>query len=127
MKARLILLIAAAMLFTAGCTANESAPAVRTEQEAAEMINKGENMRRPTDTVGSGAMRLEYSKEKPLFVLVETQDEAEKIAADYGIELVDFASGVASYYTDKDPAELIKWGEEQGFPPLEINYMSYTN
>ena len=91
------------------------------------MINKGENMRRPTDTVGSGAMRLEYSKEKPLFALVETQDEAEKIAADYGIELVDFASGVASYYTDKDPAELIKWGEEQGFPPLEINYMSYTN
>ena len=120
MKKRLLLLIiAAALIFTVGCGAGESIPVENTEQEETEMPD--------VDFYSTNipSKPLEYSEEEPLFALAETQDVAEKIASDYGIELVSFSSGVATYYTDKDLSELIRWGKEQGFAPLEINYTSH--
>ena len=120
MKKRLVLLIiAAALIFTVGCGASESIPVENTEQEETEMPG--------VDFYSTNipSKPLEYSEEEPLFALAETQEVAEKIASDYGIELVSFSSGVATYYTDKDLSELIRWGKEQGFAPLEINYTSH--
>lgn len=126
MKKRLMLLIiAAALIFTVGCGANEKIPIENTEQEETETNNTDIYSPSMSGDIAVPSNPMEYSKEEPLFALVETQDAAEKIASDYGIELVDFSSGVATYYTDKDPSELINWGKEQGFAPLEINYTSH--
>ncbi len=127
MKKWLILLITIALIFIAGCGASESIPTENTEQEESEMFNGNFNIQEPSEFLNGGASDFDYSKEEPLFALVKTQDAAEKIASDYGIELVVFSSGVATYYTDKDLSELIRWGKEQGFAPLEINYTSYAD
>lgn len=54
-----------------------------------------------------------------------TREEAEKIAELYGITLVEYSGKVAVYDTKQSPQELIKLGEERGYPPLSINY-SYS-
>ena len=126
MKKRfMLLIIAAALVFTVGCGANESVPAENTEQEETETNNTDIYSPSMSGGIAVPSNPMGYSEEEPLFALVETQDAAEKIASDYGIELVNFSSGVATYYTDKDLTELIRWGKEQGFAPLEINYTSH--
>ncbi len=126
MKKRLVLLIiAAALIFTAGCGASESIPVENIEQEKNEMYKADVYSPSMSGNIAIPSNPMEYSEEEPLFALAETQDAAEKIASDYGIELVGFSSGVATYYTDKDLSELIRWGKEQGFAPLEINYTTH--
>lgn len=61
--------------------------------------------------------------ENQLMALVETEDEAEVIAEQYGIELVSFADGVAAFRTEEDPHEVIARGEENGFTQLYLNYV----
>lgn len=56
-----------------------------------------------------------------LTALVSSQEEAEKTAALYGIELQSFSDGVAVYSTGKDPGELNRLGEANGFPLLTPN------
>ena len=63
------------------------------------------------------------SEEAPLRALVETQEEAERLAAQYGIELVSCEDGIALYQTEEDPYAVIARGEEYGYPPLSINYV----
>lgn len=121
MKRALILCLIAVMILMAGCTTEAGTASKSTESEAAGMSEVSGNQ------VGGNMTVLEYDKDKPLFALVESQEVAEKIAEDYGIELVEYSLGVASFRTDKDLAELIEWGKEQGFAPLEINYISSTN
>lgn len=58
-----------------------------------------------------------------LMALVETEDEAQEIAKQYGIELVSFSEGVATYKTEEDPNEVITRGEENGYPPIYINHV----
>ena len=124
-KRLMLLIIAAALVFTVGCGASESVPAENIKQEEREMQNTDVYSPSMPGNIAIPSNPMEYSEDEPLFALVETQDAAEKIASDYGIELVDFSSGVATYYTDKDLSELIRWGKEQGFAPLEINYTSH--
>lgn len=61
------------------------------------------------------------AEEQPLMAMVETEDEAEKIAEQYGIELVSFSDGVAVYQTDEKIADVIDRGREQGYPQLYMN------
>lgn len=58
-----------------------------------------------------------------LMALVETEDEAQEIAKQYGIEFVSFSEGVATYKTEEDPSEVIARGEENGYPPIFMNYV----
>lgn len=109
MKKTIIFLLIVLMLMTAGCGAEKTV-----------VYNK------ETDSADNGPVR-EYSKDKPLFALAETEEEARKIADDYGIEFVEFSYGVASFNTDKDLGELIEWGKEQGLPLLEINYITHID
>lgn len=64
-------------------------------------------------------------KEIELIALAENQQEAEKIAELYGIELSSFSDGVAVYITDKDPQELTELGEINGYPALSVNNSYY--
>ena len=57
-----------------------------------------------------------------LIASVQTREEAEKIAALYGIELVDFAAPAALYATEEDPQTVIQRGMDNGWPLLEINH-----
>lgn len=75
----------------------------------------------PAPPAAPPALQDEISQEAPLICTAETQEEAEAIAARYDITLVEFADGVASFYTEKDPRALIRMGQEQGWPPLELN------
>lgn len=52
----------------------------------------------------------------------ETREVAEEIAALYGITLLNYEYKVATYETDKNPHQLIKMGQEKGYPVIEINY-----
>lgn len=60
-------------------------------------------------------------EEQPLMAMVETEEEAEKIAEQYGIEMVSFSDGVAVYQTDEKLADVLARGREQGYPQLYLN------
>ena len=60
-----------------------------------------------------------------LLCLCETEKEAQDIADMYGIELVKFSYGVATFHAD-DPEQVIALGQEKGYPALELNGMMHT-
>ena len=78
----------------------------------------------PTRTSPTGEPGPLYSEEAPLIGAAETREEAEKIADLYGITLVDFSHGAALYHTDEDPREVIRRGQENGWPELTLNYVA---
>ena len=73
-------------------------------------------------TVPTGDAGPLYDESCPLIGTAETQEEAEEIAALYGITLVAHSHGAALYQTDEDPWEVIRRGRENGWPELTINY-----
>ncbi len=72
-------------------------------------------------TFSSGNLNGDIVGGSELTCLADSREEAEEIAKSYGIELVHFSSGVASFHTDGDPADVIKRGKEQGLKELSIN------
>lgn len=60
--------------------------------------------------------------ENSLMSAAETEEEAREIAEQYGIEFVSFENGFALYHTEEDPFEVIARGEENGYPPLSVNF-----
>lgn len=58
-----------------------------------------------------------------LIASAQTREEAEQIAALYGIALVDFQAPLALYRTEEDPDEVIRRGEQMGWPRLEKNHV----
>ena len=73
-------------------------------------------------TVSSDIQEVTDGEE--LLCLVDSKEEAQKIADQYGIELVNFGYGVATFHTDQDPNEVIKMGLEKGYPELSLNGVS---
>ena len=67
---------------------------------------------------------IQYSETEPLMCSAETQEEAEAIAGQYGIELVEFSYGVATFFTEEDPREVIQRGIDNGWPELSLNRVS---
>lgn len=63
-------------------------------------------------------------KGSELMCLAEDRDEAEKTAEQYGIELVDFSYGVATFHTDEDLNTVIRKGKKNGWKELSINHYS---
>lgn len=53
----------------------------------------------------------------------ETEEEAQEIAEQYGIELISFENGLALYHTEEDPFEVIARGQENGYPQLSMNFI----
>lgn len=64
---------------------------------------------------------VSFSQEEPLMAEVESREEAEEIAELYGITLVRYDTRLATFYTQEDPLEVIRRGEEQGWPQLSLN------
>ena len=57
---------------------------------------------------------VSFSQEEPLMA-------EEEIAEVYGITLVRYDTRLATFYTQEDPLEVIRRGEEQGWPQLSLN------
>ena len=77
----------------------------------------------PTVTAPADETGVLYSEEAPLIAAAQTWEEAEEIGALYGITLVDFSHGVALYHTEEDPRDVIRRGQENGWPELTLNYI----
>ena len=67
------------------------------------------------------SLPAEYSAEEPLMCSAESREEAEAIAEQYDITLVNFSHGVATFYTEEKPVEVIQRGIEKGWPELSLN------
>lgn len=101
MKAILILLLIVAVILC-GCQREQVKP-LPDEADSPELP--------PVDPDGQ------------LLCLTESLQEAEEIAALYGIELVSHADGLAVYHTEEDPRDVISRGAEKGWPELSMNYL----
>ena len=62
-----------------------------------------------------------------LYCLADSQEEAGEIADLYGIELVDFDLGVATFHTEEDPGAVIQRGKENGWRSLSLNGTNHLN
>ena len=91
-------------LLLCGC----AKPEMQIETEAPEL------------TQSTGDM-LDMYVENELLALVDGPEQAQQIAELYGIELVEYSDGLARYYTEEDLAQLIRLGEEKGWPKLHYN------
>ncbi|MCI9315064.1 MAG: hypothetical protein HFI57_08830 [Lachnospiraceae bacterium] len=58
-----------------------------------------------------------------LMAAAETEEEAKEIAEQYGIEFVSFENGIALFYTEESPFEVIARGQENGYAQLSINFV----
>lgn len=56
-----------------------------------------------------------------LMALVSSEDEAQEVAVQYGIILVSYGQGVATYHTEEDPAAVVQRGRDNGWTPLAVN------
>ena len=56
-----------------------------------------------------------------LMALVSSEDEARAVAGQYGIILVTYGQGVATYHTEEDPAAVVQRGRDNGWTPLAVN------
>ena len=65
----------------------------------------------------------EAEEGRELMAGVSSREEAEEIALLYGIELVDCSEYIACFHTEEDLGEVINRGKENGWPPLEINFV----
>lgn len=77
----------------------------------------------PTADIGDKVSIRIPIADDPLVADVGTQEEAQKIAEQYGITLVSYGNGIATYQTDEDPYEVIARGEKNGYPQLSINFV----
>lgn len=64
-----------------------------------------------------------YADGRELIASVKSQEEAQELAELYGIELVKFQSGVASFHTEENPVNVIARGEANDWPRLELNHL----
>ncbi len=77
--------------------------------------------------VSGTSVSAEVVSGSELLMLAEDRNEAENVAEMYGIELVDYSYGVATFHTEEDPSAVIARGRENGWPALELNSMVYLD
>lgn len=111
MKQILILILAAALLLC-GCHAVENeVPPSRATQPTQPLPSDRTEPPQPDDVSADGQ----------LMGKAETVEAAEETASLYGIALVRYNHGIAVYHTEEDPEEVIRRGEENGWPQLYLN------
>ena len=138
-----ILIMGVSLLALAGCGSAQPAPAEPTPSpdmaqksdvasfDAAQTPEAGSTSdAAQTPEAGSTSDAIEVqgvsgksddTKESQLCGLAESEEEAKKIAELYGIELVDYSYGLATFHTDEDPQKIIDEGVEKGYPQLTLN------
>lgn len=57
-----------------------------------------------------------------LMCAAESREEAQALAEQYGIALVDYRNGLATFYTEEDPRDVIRRGKDNGWQELSLNH-----
>ena len=104
-----LLLLAAAVLVGCG---KSTAPEEQTAPTGTAVQETSVTLQTAPDTVRADGQ---------LIASAETREEAQAIADQYGITLVDWGYGGAKFYTVEDPREVIRRGQEKGWPELYPN------
>lgn len=112
-------LLLSALLLLCGCDRTAEDEGNRP-QPTPPVLHTQEPAPRPTPTASPETPEGPVPGEE-LLCLTESEEEAKAIAEQYGIELVRFEYGVATFHTERDPAELIAEGREQGWAELSVN------
>ena len=73
---------------------------------------------------GAGKYKPDVAAGEELMALVSSEEEAQEVAEQYGIELVTFAQGVATYHTEEDPGTVVRRGRENGWHALAVNHVN---
>ena len=76
-----------------------------------------------TAVSGGGAI----DPDAPLVASAESQEQAQRIADTYGITLVSYDMGLATFCTEEDPQTVIQRGVDNGWPKLELNLSSKSS
>lgn len=116
MKINLLLVLFSVLLLLCAC--NSSTQELRLSDSPPEEAAS----QAPTDDTGPFAV----SPTGQLMCMVDTLEEAQKIAELYGITLVEHDYGIAVFYTEENPREVIIRGRENGWPELSLNTASTT-
>lgn len=74
-----------------------------------------------SDSPGGNADYVTYDGYTELIALADSEEAAKEIAELYGIELKRHENGVAVFVTKENPADVIKRGEENGWPTVSVN------
>ena len=112
--ALIALILAAASILPMGCSNSEKTGPV------------GETPATDNDMVAvPDAIEPEYVEGEELLCLADSREQAQEIADQYGIELVNFSYGVATFHTTEDPQKIIDMGKEKGYPELSLNGYSH--
>lgn len=65
--------------------------------------------------------------EDELLAVVDSKEEAEKIAITYNLTLLSYDGMIALYHTDENPVDVINRATEEGFLGFELNYYQFIN
>lgn len=82
------------------------------------MMPKGELSEYPAGNLGDI-----ISDEGEYYMMAEanSEEEAKNIAELYGITFEGYLNGIGRYTTTKNPEDLFRLGDENGYPPLELS------
>lgn len=126
----LALLLVLLVLCACAYTPHVDIPPIHTHKEETGALPTPFVIQEPQPPAKPGIVELQPSKElfRPgeLICIAESQQEAEEIAALYGITLYNWSGHVAVFVTEEDLGAVIARGEENGWKPLERNYVAYT-
>lgn len=111
-----VLIPAAALFLLLGCGPEGDAGTVESPQGQVADKPVSQGTAEITDSIAPEVVRGEE-----LLCLVDSEEEAKTIADQYGIELVNFSYGVATFHTEDDPQKVIDMGKEKGYPELSLN------
>ena len=59
------------------------------------------------------------------FIIISKRSDAEalRLAELYGIELVSYSYGAASFHTEEEPDAVVSRGVRNGWPRIEVNHL----
>lgn len=77
--------------------------------------------------IDTSQVRVSELAENQLIGLADTEEQAQEIAEQYGITLVSYDMGVATYHSEENPLEVINRGKENGYPELSLNHVQSVN
>lgn len=119
MERKWIILLLGTLVLLLVCVACGPA-AVKPEETPAEPSKLPVLSPRPE---GDKPVAGEPAAGQELMCLADSREEAQRIADLYEIELVSWEEHVAVFHTEEDPNEVIRRGEANDWPRLDINHV----
>lgn len=98
-----------------------SKPIEMPSVESESQVTEDERGEAEGGSEGMNHNYVTYDGYTEMIALADTEEKANEIATLYEMELKRFENGVAVYVTKENPADVIKRGEENGWPTVSVN------